>query len=492
MLPLPALLHSLAPASLSNHLAIFRRDLMARFIDPVLQRPYSVSAQCFSHEHKLSLAVAPSHLEDIAKRFDNLSTILNFLFNNFFLHLPSEEADQFQRSLLKSVVNNALKHLLVPSLPSSFGLLPSFLKVLKRAVSFEDGIYGLLGNESPIKDWSYGVAGHYERRRRVDILEKARTEILAPDDVQDVFPTTLDEDPETLLPTDTFSRSDSGEIDAWGLDEPSNVPEDDRLAPNAVADGSWAFDESIKEADTWGLDEELAALPNESAEINQGEMDPDSADAWGWDDEKQADEMTEDNAWDDPWVGTTEPPASEDVTIKSPKAITRLERKQNGQPSFALSPPISTANADPSTSQRKDNTARESYLVPKRTQNIMKMVETVIDESKLFYASNLFGEKDASSPPGTIVSQSALSILDLYQAIYPIKHAKALEEPKNGLLFSNSCLYMAGAIQSIEDALYGESNLKERLAECRHNLLVSSDSWFDDTIVSELPFMLSC
>jgi centromere/kinetochore protein ZW10 len=114
----------------------------------------------------------------------------------------------------------------------------------------------------------------------------------------------------------------------------------------------------------------------------------------------------------------------------------------------------------------------------------MKMVETVIDESKLFYASNLFGEKDVAPPPGTILSQSASSILDLYQAIYPIKHAKALEEPKNGLLFSNSCLYMAGAIQRIEDTLYGQSNVKERLAECRHNLLVSGDSWFDETIVS--------
>jgi len=486
MLPLPELLHSLAPASLSNHLAIFRRDLMGRFVDPVLQRPYSVSAQCFSNELKVSLAAAPSQLEDLAKRFDNLSTILNFLFNNFFLHLPSKEADQFQRSLLKSVVNNALKHLLLPSLPSSFGLLPSFLKVLRRAVSFEDGISGLLGNECPIKDWSDGVAGHYERRRRVDILEKARREILAPDDVQDVFSITLYEDPDTMLPTNTFAPSDSGEIDAWGLDEPPpSVPEDDRLASN---DAGWAFDESIKEADTWGLDEELTALSNESTEIShQGEIDPDSTDAWGWDDDKQADEMTEDNAWDDPWVGSTEPSASKDVTFNSPKATIR---KQNGHPSFPLSH-TTTTNADSFTSKRKDGITRESYLVPKRTQNIMKMVETVIDESKLVYASNLFGEKDLSSPPGTIVSQSALSILDLYQAIYPIKHAKALEEPKNGFLFSNGCLYMAGAIQRIEATLYGESSIKERLAECRHNLLVSSNNWFDETIVSELPFV-SC
>jgi centromere/kinetochore protein ZW10 len=83
-----------------------------------------------------------------------------------------------------------------------------------------------------------------------------------------------------------------------------------------------------------------------------------------------------------------------------------------------------------------------------------------------------------------VLSQSASSILDLYQAVYPIKHAKALEEPKNALLFSNSCLYMAGAIQRIEDTLYGQANLKERLAECRHNLQVSSDSLFDETIVS--------
>jgi centromere/kinetochore protein ZW10 len=320
---------------------------MARFVDPVLQGPYSISVQCFSHELKLSLAVASSQHEDLTKRFDNLSSILNFLFNNFLRHLPSEEAAQFKRSLIKSVVNNALNHLLVPSLPSSFGLLPSFLKVLKRAVAFEeDDISGLLGKEWSIKSWSDGVAGHYERRRRIDILEKARVEILAPDDVQDVFTTTTDEGPEITFPTATSARSDSSEIDAWGLDEPpSNVPEenmwnlDDRLEPDAVDDdtGGWAFDESIKEADTWGLDEEMAALPNDSAEIGpQGGKDPDS---WGWNDDKQADEMIEDNAWDDPWTTEAveiEPPTSEGVAINSPKAGTRLEkklaskRKQNG------------------------------------------------------------------------------------------------------------------------------------------------------------------
>lgn len=462
---------------------------MARFVDPVLQKSYSISVQFSSHELKVSLADASSQHEDLVKRFDNLSTILTFLANNFFLHIPLEEAVQLKQSISKSVATSALNHLLIPALPSSFGLLPSFLKLLKRAVSFEEeDISGLLEKEFAIKTWSDGVAGHYERRRRVDILEKARTEILALDDARDVF--VVAEGPEVILPMGNSIESDSGEIDAWGLDEPSSLVVDENGhnfdGSDPVDDtGGWAFDESINEDATWGLDEGMTALPEEFSE-----KEPDLTHTWGWNDAKTADEF-EDNAWDDPWATSTEAieiePSPKAETTSSPKAAIRLEKKlaskKKQNSSLPLLPPgIPITDTTVSVPPRKE--AQERYLIPERTKSIMKMVETVIDEGKLFYASNLFDGRDVAPPPGTILSQSALSILDLYRAVYPIKHAKALEEPKNAFLFSNSCLYLAGAIQRLEDTLYGESILKERLAEYRANLQVASDSWFGETIVS--------
>jgi len=126
---------------------------------------------------------------------------------------------------------------------------------------------------------------------------------------------------------------------------------------------------------------------------------------------------------------------------------------------------------------------KEYYQVPTRTKRFMHMVETVIDEGKLFYASNLFpASKDTVPAPGTILLQSASSILDLYQALYPVKFAKDLELPERGMLFSNSCLYMANAVQQIENTIYGESILKDRLSECRHHLQLLSERWFNETI----------
>lgn len=499
ILPLPALLHSLTSESLSDHLAILRRDLITRFIDPVIQHSHSISIQNSPQAIKLSLALAVSQHEDLRKRFDNLSSILKFLVNNLFPHLPSQEAAHFKRSLSKSLANNALNHLLIPALPSSFGLLPSFLTLLRRAVSFEkEEISGLLEEQCSIRTWSDGVAGHYERRRRVDILEKARTAILVPD-VQEPFTVIIDEGPEISLPSAASVTNDS-EMDAWGLDEASssNLPEenawnlDEPSEPNTVNDDSWTLDESIIQADdSWGLDEDVVTLPDAQAS--------ESTDAWNWNDDNQADVSIDDNAWDDPWAETS--PASNVVAINSTKAAPRVEALRGNQNGHLLPTSTATENTtSPSTSQRKDKnnskrpgalSTRESYLVSKRTVNIMKTVETVIDESKLFYASNLFDNKDVAPPLGTILSQSASSILDLYQAIYPIKHAKTLEEPSNAFLLSNSYLYMTRAIQRIEDTLYGQSILKERLAECRHNLQVSSTSWFDETVVSaQLSFAL--
>jgi len=183
------------------------------------------------------------------------------------------------------------------------------------------------------------------------------------------------------------------------------------------------------------------------------------------------------------------PPLSSPTVLASAQTIvfTPPSPKPESYPN-----PKPTAKRFNSTKRPADvvttTTQRELYKVPKRTKRVLKMVETVIDESKLFYASNLFPMPQGSSAnPGTLLSQCAPSILDLYQALYPNKFYEDLKSPELAMLFSNSCIYMADSVQRIEDTIFGQPALKERLKECRHQLQILGNSWFDDTVVRVLP-----
>ncbi len=533
---------------------------MSYFVNHVLKQPYSVLIQTSSKAMQLSLIPAPPSNEDPSKRLDNLSAILTFLFDHLFLHFPPHDAVRFMHSLSKPVANSVLNNLLVPSLPSSFGLLPSFLKLIKQAVAFEEKDIGRLlakqQNEGTIKAWSDEISGHYERRRRIDILDQTRKEILAPEDGTDTFQAVSNGGLETSLPAVIPVQTEVD--DAWSFDEPTSANPaentwnfDEALTPNAPDNDadSWGFDEPMPAEDTagsWGLDNDIGLQSHSGPtaglrprlEEESSEKDPDPEDAWEWKDESDmpTEEIHEENAWDDPWAESAEsmpvalesppaPPPSQTTPMTSPKAATGLEKKLfknkkqlNGHLSVSnsplSSPPVpelsemamsfsSSIKPEPPEDRVIKQAGRhnpekrpadvvtsyvpkEYYLVPKRTKRVVKMVETVIDESKLFYASNLFADKDLVPAPGSILSQSASSILDLYQAVYPITHAKELEQPDKGMLFSNSCLYMTSAIQRIEDTLYGQSIVKDRLAECRHHLEVLGDSWFDKTIVRKV------
>ncbi|KAF9477590.1 hypothetical protein BDN70DRAFT_880982 [Pholiota conissans] len=557
MLQLPAILHSLSPASTSNHLSTLRRDILAHFVDHVLKQPYAVLIETsLIHDARLSLIPAPPNNEDLCSRLNNVSTVLGFLYSQLIPHLPSDDAAQLTRSLSKAITSSVLNNFLMPTLPSSFGLLPSYLTVLKRAVVFEEkDISRLLEsdkNEGSIKAWSDGVSGHYERRRRIEILELARKEILEPETSNDIFEAFSEGGPETSLPSAVPVQMDNEDIqdDAWGFDEPATAS-----TMNSSTDGL-GLDEPVTSAarddtaDGWGFDDELepeseqelapepeAKTPTDSVPADyigqQADVEPDPADAWGWNEEDDlpAEDIPEASAWDDPWA---DPPESDTIpgsdfeptlpsppiNFTSPRAATRLEKLAskhkkhvNGnslsnspapsplppplqpQVTFVPSSPDRPEHNPPPKSSRLNPGKRpaavittvapkEIYRAPKRIKRIIKMVEIVIDESKLFFASNLFGStSDEQAPaPGTILLQAAASILDLYQALYPIKFLEELKSPEKAMLFSNSCIYMSGAVQRIEDTIYGQPVLKEKLTECRHRLQVLGDSWFEDTV----------
>ncbi|KIK61807.1 hypothetical protein GYMLUDRAFT_42852 [Collybiopsis luxurians FD-317 M1] len=361
---LPDILSSLSSSSLDDHLNTLRRDITTHYIDSLLVQPMSV----LEEDYKITCVPSPPNDEVMSLRIENLSRTLQFLSNRLLNHLPTPKKSSFLRSLCKPVVSSVLNNLLIPTLPSSFDHLPSFLELLKSAVMFEETcIIGLLGNDAsdtPIKGWGDGVGGHYERQRRILILDSCRSKILEPDNFADTFVVEVEVDVAKVAPEPEIvpvqeEAPEDADADAWGLDEDAVLTssttkadedgwgfEDNSYPEKKTGDADgWGFDEgevntSAKvDDDSWGFDDDA---PEDSADAPTEELPSDpqpqsnghnseSEDAWGLDEDATAGAEGETN-WDDPWgEDTSAPPKSPrpSPSLKSPKAATRLEKLAN-------------------------------------------------------------------------------------------------------------------------------------------------------------------
>ncbi|KAJ6619858.1 hypothetical protein B0H10DRAFT_1792597 [Mycena sp. CBHHK59/15] len=560
VLALPDILSSLSSASLSSHLAALRRDITTHYVDYVLRQPNSLTITSDS-ESQLTLFPSPPNSENLMTRLDNVSATLKFLSTHFLAFLPPSETLTFPHSLCKPITTCVLTNLLVPSLPSSFELLPPFQELAKRAVEFEDEyVVHMLRddkNERPIKTWVDGMGGHYERQRRVQILETSRIIILAPESMPDRFyvevdihreaapkvvPVQAEEDPDDSWGfEDEAKPGNNGTEDAaengWGFDdetepEPASVPAPPEAVPSAndTAENGWGFDDD----DGPAPDVEPLSPPTNGHDEPEPEPEPEPTDAWNWNDEAPPDAADDGAVWDDPWddlpakpsapAEQRPPPApsiaaakaalSSPASVASPRMATRLEKLANKgkkhlngsspMASPALSTPMSPPKSTPATPSRPPPPAavkssekrpprlatsapvpKEAYLVSGRMRQIINIVEDVLNEGKMFATAKIFPPLETSSPPGTVLLQSAAAIVDLFRALYPVKFAGRLRTaPDASMQFSNDCLYLSGEIARVESLAQGSdlAPVKDRLAECRHRLKVLGDSWFEDTV----------
>lgn len=161
-------------------------------------------------------------------RLSNLSTVLEFLCNHLFPSLPPSHSSNFPQSLCRPITSSILANLLVPSLPSSFSSLPPFLDLLRKAVAFEeDYVVQALGNspnDKPVKAWADGVGGHYERKRRVDILELVRSVIVDRKDegTFTIEVEVLGHEDNAVNPVPKAENNKDG--NAWGFDDSEDEP----------------------------------------------------------------------------------------------------------------------------------------------------------------------------------------------------------------------------------------------------------------------------
>ncbi|EAU90496.1 hypothetical protein CC1G_00880 [Coprinopsis cinerea okayama7 len=374
---LEAILTSLSLHSLEDYLSTFRKHLTTYFVENVLQQPYSVGEGMTMTERALNLIPTSPNSESRRIRLENLAHIFDFINAHIFPRLPPSQSSLFLRSLAKPLTASILNLFLIPQLPSSFGLLPQFLELVKQAVEFEEEyIIKLLkvdARDRPLKEWANNLSGHYERQRRNIILDNCRSLLKEPMSASATFLAEVQQSVETSFPTavNGDEAQTSPEEDSWGFDDDANAKMD-----LEQAEDSWGFDDDVPQEngaqveDSWGLDDDAAlqdssvvdngwgfdddiepeteateedvqqpngthegsSSPSETPDLGEGE--PDADDAWGLDqDPVPADESGEqassDDPWDDPWgdpAPELEESAPAPVPAKAPKVAKRLEK----------------------------------------------------------------------------------------------------------------------------------------------------------------------
>lgn len=479
-------------------MGILRRDIATQWISRVLQQPALIEASSLTAltgdtEHKLSIALCPPQSDELTSRIDNLSTVLMFLNQHLFPHLPTSAG--FPLSLGKPVTTAVLNELLVPSLPSSASGLPTFLELLNLAVKFEeDCIAGMLGGnnmDKDIKRWADAVAAHYERKRRVDILEETRLLVFRPEEAISSFRVavalpSLAEPPKPDV-TPPPERVSSPEDAAWGLDE-------DTLDTTVDEEG-------------WGLDDEVIQPESPSQAETAIEPEPDRGveedDAWAWNDgDVQAvpvngeEDSSDSSAWDDPWGE----PAPQISSPSKPKTASRLEKLSNKgkfikdastlQSPVPVPPPPPTpamgSSVQPKTAPVQPRVEREFYLVSGRVKELATLVEHVLEEAAELAVSPVLAPyaAAASSTIGNTLYQASTQALDLYRALYPVTASTALSgSVKRSACFSNDCLWMNEEVAQMASNPSIPASTRDRLRECGDIFKLLSNSWYDDTLV---------
>lgn len=432
----------------------------------------------------------------------NLSNLLDFINEKLFPHLPPVQRTGFPRSLVKPLTTSIMTNLLVPSLPSTLEALPEYLELTRKTVEFESRyIAGLLGGDSAdseIKAWADNVCVHYEKARRIYILDAFRDVVLERATLKgQTFMAEVVASPPAssvhgrapVLQEDSIAKiSPTSETDAWNLDDQSFATSSSK---SAVDDSSWGFDDDIDQS---GQIEGDLITPEAEAEVDPG-------DAWGWNDddpseqpeadpadEPAAEPSEEEGTWDnDPWTDSTDvhkstvpinlpirpvPPTG--VPTKSQK-VNPEQRETNGHANHGSSKP----------SWGSDHVTKETYLVSTLMTDIVQTVEKCLQEGKSLACSGVFFTPSTStSSPGTLIMHSGALVIDLYCALYPVATAARLSKPVQHMQYSNDCYYLSEELSRVLLHTEEFSDVKGKLEERRDDLNVLTDSWFHEGVVS--------
>ncbi|KAF8498627.1 hypothetical protein F5888DRAFT_1690555 [Russula emetica] len=537
VLNLSSILSSISETSLSNHLAMLRRDINAYYIDHLLKNPTSLDHSSSKDSsgiswQTLSLLPSPSTAEDLSLRLKNVAAVLDFLDGHLFAALPPSHVASFKKTLCKPITAALLQQFLVSHLPSSLVALPSYLHLVRQARELEEKyIVSMLGQDlrdREIETWADAVSSHYERKRRAQILEDARQMILRQDgslqirievDSLNLPPTPL---PGSVPATQSSGSGSEGaqdvSDDAWGLEGEESGDTDDIVSATEEED-AWGFDDAPTEPQLATPEVPPEPIPPRDTLTKSGPTTDDSA--WGWDDEGEESNppantsprasSSENGAeWDDdPWGESSDPSPPPSAPAPAPKPASRLEKlaskakakasPQHSPPTIRGSPTDVTRQPPPATAGRNElvgtNNATlpskkkpprsvvqpETYAVSGRAQQLADTVDGILREGEEFASTTIFDSKASTTQQqtrGSVILQTAPAVLDLFRALYPVRFGQPAE-PKC-IVFANDCIYARGrAFSAAQQCAVGT---KDRLVETADSLEAIGKRWYEQSI----------
>ena len=548
VLSLSSVLSSLSATSLSNHLAVLRRDINAYYIDSLLTQPTSLTQTSPEDSsgipylsQTLSFLPSASADEDSSTRLKNLASVLDFLDAHLFVALPPSHAPGFKKTLCKPITTALLQQFLVSLLPSSLVALPPYLRLVKQANELEEKyIVGMLGQDPrdhEIQTWSDAVSSHYERKRRAQILEDARRMILHQDDGMQIrvevdSPNPPPAMPPTSAPANQSSGSESevaGDVsdDAWGLEGEESGDTDDMVSA-AEDEDAWGFDDAPTEPEpTEPENPPNSAHPRDAFAGAEPAVD-DSA--WGWDDNgedanpvttsPQASSSENGADWDDdPWGESSSPsPPPSGPAPPAPKPARRLEKlasraKAKATPlhsplSVTDSPIVTAQHASPTMARpsvpvgEKTNAASsskvreplpksapqavETYAISGRARQLADIVDGILREGEEFASTTIFDSKASSKLQQTRGTVIFQTAPAALDLFRALYPVKFNERPKEPkfILFANDCIYARGRVLSA--ARRCAVGAKDRLLETADSLEAIGTRWYEQCVVGVL------
>jgi centromere/kinetochore protein ZW10 len=531
-LDLASIFYSCSTTSLSEHLAILRRDIDAYYIRHILSQATSLT-HSFAKDasgvpsHKLTLLFPSSASEDLSMRLANLLSLLDFLDTHLFTILPSPHATNFKKTLCKPVTS-ALQQFLVSLLPSSLSAMPLYLRQVKEAETLEEMyVIGVLGQDPrnrEVKTWTDSVSLHYERNRRAQILEGARQIILRGDDraqirVEVDLPNATPPSSSTQATQGSGSGSEGAwdvSDDAWGL-EGEESGDTDILGSAAEEEDAWGFDDAPAEHDPAESEVPPGSPLLKDAKPESVSAPPADDSAWGWDDnDDNPNEIASPLASssgnsadldDDPWGESPKSSPERRLPASTHKPASRLEKLANkakakatppqsiGSPVAATQhslPALANSNKHPVTREAtlkgkeplESGHRVETYTVSKRTQELADVVDAILQEGEEFASTTIFGlNASTTQSQGSVILQTGAAVFDLFRALYTAKFDQQPSELK-AMVFANDCVYARGRVlraieQHPNSANYG-------LLETANSLDSLGRKWFERSVVSAL------
>ena len=254
--------------SLETYISSLRRDIVAHFIDFPSQRATSstVSGNTVADGTPyVSFSIFPLPPSPIFKKSvpAYLKSLFDFLSKHLIPALPPSLRNSFPRSLYRPTANALLNNVLLSSLPSSLSDLDPFLELVQSAVEFEqeyffrnESAFGGLQGEGELETWGKGVAGHYGRKRRIDLLAETRQLILKGSRT-DTIRVDVPERPETNGMTPEVVPVQGGidgeEETGWDFDDDAPAGETDATEGAQPAEGP--AKQTEEDASGWDFDD---------------------------------------------------------------------------------------------------------------------------------------------------------------------------------------------------------------------------------------------